>query len=99
MGSSSSEFKKRSMSGKGGREVSNTGTNNQGNDYRSYSDGAYSYRNTGNDGTTTSSTYYNTGSGYAFYESKTGGYSYHENAHTGERSYQESGSGNAGTKK
>ncbi len=35
------------MSGKEGRECTNTGTNNQGNDYRSYNDGAYAYENKG----------------------------------------------------
>ncbi len=29
----------------GGREVQNTGTNNQGNEYTAYTDGAYAYRN------------------------------------------------------
>ncbi len=34
-----------SVASGGGREVQNTGTNNQGNDYTAYNDGAYAYRN------------------------------------------------------
>ena len=47
----------------GGREVTNTGTNSSGAEYRSFSDGSYTYRNS--DG----SRYFNTGSGHDFFKS------------------------------
>merc|ERR1711872_862251 len=59
------------MSGKGqSREVVSKGTNSQGNEYTSYSDGAYRYKNETSTGGNTK--YYNTGSGHGFYENKGG---------------------------
>ena len=66
-----------------------TGTNSQGNDYRHFTDGGYSYRNR-NEGVergqpgSTSSTYHVTKSGHAFY--KAAGYGFHQNPN-GERTY------------
>ena len=45
----------------GGRQVTNSGTNNGGSSYTSYSGGGYSYSNP------SGSRYYNTGSGHGFY--------------------------------
>merc|ERR1711931_274355 len=59
------------MSGKGqSREVVSKGTNSQGNEYTSYSDGAYRYTNETSTGGNTK--YYNTGNGHGFYENKGG---------------------------
>ena len=75
-----------------------TGTNSQGNDYRQFTDGGYSYRNR-NEGVergqpgSTSSTYHVTKSGHAFYENKAGGYGFHENPNTGVRTYHDTGKG------
>merc|ERR1712029_509314 len=55
------------MSGKGGRQVTNTGTNSQGSNYTSYSDGAFSYSNP------SGSRYFNTGAGHGFYDSGSSG--------------------------
>merc|ERR1712110_1016952 len=41
----------------GEKSCTNAGSNNQGNSYRSYSDGGYSYSNKGSSGNTTSSYY------------------------------------------
>ena len=74
------------MSGNG-KQVQNTGVNQQGNEYRAYTDGSYAYKNSNSDGSR-SGNYYNTGAGHAFYENKNAGYSFHENQNQGYRSYQ-----------
>merc|ERR1712227_1171977 len=51
----------------GGRQVTNSGTNNGGSSYTSYSGGGYSYSNP------SGSRYYNTGSGHGFYNSGSSG--------------------------
>merc|ERR1712243_232515 len=63
------------------------GTNSQGNNYRSFSNGSYTYTNKGSSGETTSK-YYDTGKGHTFYTSKTGGYSVHTNRNTGESTFK-----------
>ena len=73
------------------RECTNTGTNSQGNEYRAYSDGAYSYKNYNSSGET-SGRYYNTGSGHDFYNPSgasrsDGQQAWHGNQNTGERTY------------
>ena len=55
------------MSGKSGKTVTNTGTNNQGDRYTSYSDGGYAYSNTSR------SSYYKPTEGPGFYRSGPGG--------------------------
>jgi len=61
------------MSGKGnsgssgGRQVTYSGVNEQGDSYRCYSDGGYAYKNS------SGSSYYNTGSGHGFYKSSSSG--------------------------
>ena len=73
------------------RECTNAGTNKQGNDYRSYSDGAYAYTNHNSTGGT-SGRYYNTGNGHEFYNpsgaSKASGQqAWHGNQNTGTKTY------------
>lgn len=71
----------------GGRELKNKGTNSQGNDYSSYSDGAYRYRNSNADGSTNSK-YFNDGHGHEFYDKKgPDGYKWHQNSNQGYRNY------------
>merc|ERR1712095_149746 len=53
---------RRKMPG-GGKQVTNTGTNSNGSNYRSYNDGGYAYSNP------SGSKYFNTGSGHGFYDS------------------------------
>lgn len=68
------------------------GTNNQGNRYTNYDNGAYRYSNTNEEGKTTSS-FYDTGSGHSFYR-KNGpeGYHWHENQNQQTRNYIEKSS-------
>lgn len=71
-----------------GRQVQSKGTNSQGNDYVSYSDGAFRYKNHNESGGTDSK-YFNDGHGHGFYDKKgPDGYKFHENQNQGFRSYQ-----------
>lgn len=72
-----------------GRQPVYKGTNNQGNNYTVYNDGAYRYSNSGQDGGPRGN-YYDTGKGHSFYENKTDGYKFHENQNQGFRDYQPS---------
>ena len=70
------------------REVVYTGTNQQGNQYRVYSDGAYAYSNKNEETGKTKSTYFDTGAGHAFYQDKANGFKFHENQNKGTKTYQ-----------
>ena len=56
----------------GGREVTHSGTNSQGNHYRAYNDGGYSYRNTHPATGHSTGNYFNTGGNSDFYRPNAG---------------------------
>ncbi len=63
------------------------GTNSEGHVYTRYSDGAFCYRNVDAATGRTASTYFNDGSGHAFYRDLDRGYGFHQVLSTGERRY------------
>lgn len=75
------------------------GTNEQGNNYTSYGNGRFSYKNVDSGGNT-ASRFYDTGNGHTFYEKKgSEGYKFHENQNQGFRDYiPRGGSGNSSKK-
>ena len=74
------------------KEAVYKGVNESGNSYTVYNDGGYAYRNSCNECSSTTSSYYNTGNGSAFYNNPGAGYKFYENSNQGTRSYQPSGS-------
>lgn len=90
------------MSSNKNNNVTNQGTNSQGNNYTTYESGAYRYANYGSNGEKASSHYFNTGKGHSFYRqnnSENGpGYSFHENQNQGYRNYQSKGESSSNKK-